>query len=370
MASAVVVATEFIVVGLLPVLAHDLSVSIAQAGRLVSAFAISAAVLGPLLTLMATSQPPQRVLMATLLLFAAGNVLSILAPHYWMLLSVRVIQGAALPVFISVGTATISALAPPERRTRALALANTGFVIGIVAAVPAGVALADNGAWWLPFLILAALAIGAALLILARYPIIHTARTPTLVGQARLLLRPLFISHLLLSVCVFAAMFAAYTYLSAWLQEIMGFDGRAVAVTLAGFGLAGLIGNSIVARLGEHGLLRATVLVVLVVAFAAGVLSIVHDSVWLVALLLALWGIAHTAAVTLCQVRVTLAGGAAPAFAMSMNISAANLGIALGALFGGVIVNLAGIEAIGWGTAVLFVAVIAMAVVTRHTAYA
>jgi DHA1 family inner membrane transport protein len=363
-ASGIVVATEFIVVGLLPVLAQNLSVSLAHAGRLVSAFAVSAAVLGPLLTLAATSQPPRRVLAATLLLFAAGNVLSILFPHFWMLLTVRVLQGAALPVFISVGTATVSALTVPGQRARALALANNGFVIGVVAAMPAGVALANDSKWWLPFLLLAILAVGAALLVLVRFPTIATSQAPTLTEQVSLLFRALFISHLLLSVSVFAAMFAAYTYLSAWLREFLGLDGHSVALTLAGFGLAGLIGNAIVMRRGDRAVLRTTVIGVCIATLAALGLS-VSRSGWLVAILLTSWGIAHTAVVTLCQVRVTLAGGATPAFAMSMNISAANLGIALGALVGGLIVERAGINAMGWGTAALFSLVAAMAVAVR-----
>lgn len=371
--SAVIVATEFIVVGLLPFLAQDLGVSLAETGRFVSAFALSAALLGPPLTLVSSSQPPLRVLVTTLMVFAAGNILATVFPGYWMLLSVRVVQGAMLPVFISMGTAAISALAVPDQRARSIALANTGFVIGVVAAVPLGVALADGGMWRLPLLALAVLAVLAAGFVFAFFPRMSgfsasgTSYVLSVRRQAAILLQAHFLAHLLLSVGVFAAMFAAYTYLSAWLQEIVGLDNRGVAAALLGFGSAGLVGNVIVARLAGGSLIRMTVLMVLIVVVAAVGLSVTYEHRLILVLLLALWGAAHTAGVTLCQVRVTLAGGSAAAFAMAMNISAANLGIALGALVGGMVVERAGVNAIGWSAAILLVGVIAGAAAIRAT---
>jgi predicted MFS family arabinose efflux permease len=106
-------------------------------------------------------------------------------------------------------------------------------------------------------------------------------------------------------------------------------------------------------------------LVVTTVALTGVCLSVLHDSPLVLALLLGVWGAAHTAAVTLCQVRVTLAGGCAPAFAMAMNISSANLGIALGAAFGGWVVEGVGVHAIAHGAACLVVVVAALAGLTH-----
>jgi DHA1 family inner membrane transport protein len=364
-ASAIVVATEFIVAGLLPVLARDLQISLSAAGSLVGAFALSAAIAGPALTLAATAMAPRTVLGGSLLVFAAGNLLAVAVPSYGMLLGVRIIQGALLPVFVSIGTATVSALSTPERRARALALANTGFVIGTIVAVPAGVALAAGGAWWPAFVALALLGLVAAGLIATSFPVAGVARDRTLGRQAVLLREPLFVSHLSLSVATFASMFASYTYLAAWLEQVAGLDVNGVAVALAGFGGAGLIGQGIATFLAERAALRATLLVVLTVALTGVGLSFARETPWLLAALLGVWGAAHTAAVTLCQVRVTLAGGRAPAFAMAMNISSANLGIALGAIFGGWVVARAGVNAIGWGAASLVIVVAAVAWLTH-----
>jgi MFS transporter, DHA1 family, inner membrane transport protein len=367
-ASTVIVATEFIVAGMLPTLARDLRIALPEAGNLVGAFALSAAVIGPPLTLAASSVPARPVLACSLLLFALGNIVAVLAPSYGVLLGVRTIQGALLPVFISVGTAAVYALARAEQRGRALALANTGFVLGTIIAMPAGVAFAADGVWWPVFVGLALLGFVAAGLMLTSFPERSVTRARTMKGQAILLFQPVFLSHLGLSVATFASMFASYTYLAAWLEQVAAFDGNGVALALAGFGAAGLIGQAVATKVANWLPLRATLWVVTTIALTGVGLSVVYEHALLLALLLGVWGAAHTAAVTLCQVRVTLAGGHAPAFAMAMNISSANLGIALGAVFGGWVVGRAGVNAIGWSAASLVIVVAALAGLTHALA--
>jgi MFS transporter, DHA1 family, inner membrane transport protein len=359
-ASAVIVATEFIVVGLLPTLAADLAISPVIAGHLVGVFALSASLLGPPLTLAAGRLASRRILIGALVLFAATDLAAVLWPHLLIIMAMRIVQGAALPVFISVGAGTVTALAAPERQGRALAIANTGFAAGIVIALPAGVALAHNGIWTPSFVALAAASLLAALLLVAIFPEPRSA-TPPHVAQAIDLLRlPAFVLHLLLSVAVFTAMFAAYSYISVWLAEVAGLDNRAIALALAGFGAAGLLGNTIAAGIADQAPLRATVFAVTVLAFAVFGLSLVTEPLLRIVLFL-LWGIAHTACVALCQVRVTFAGRRAPAFAMAMNISAANLGIALGATVGGWVVEYQGVNAIGWSSLAILPAVVFVA---------
>lgn len=366
LASTVVVATEFIVIGLLPVLAGELDVSLAEAGAFAGAFAFAAAVIGPAVTLAVSAWDARRVMAWSLTIFAVGNVLAVVAPRYGILLAVRVLQGAVLPVFISVGAAALLALAPPHRRGRALALANTGFVLGTVLAVPAGVLLAHDGAWWQAFLALALLAVLAGGLLLARFPAVAGAPPPSIREQAHLLRQPRFVSHVVLSVASFASMFAAYTYLAAWLEEGAQLSRHGVAAALAWFGAAGVIGNLVAAKVADRSPLLGTVVTVTAAALAVFVLARVPATGPVLAALLGVWGAMHTAAVTLCQVRVTLAGGAAPAFAMSMNISSANLGIALGAGLGGIVLDAWGIRAIGWGAIALLGVVAASASWTRR----
>ncbi|MBV9456756.1 MAG: MFS transporter [Bradyrhizobium sp.] len=359
-ANTVIVATEFIVVGLLPILARDLKISPAAAGHLVGVFALSAALFGPPLTVAAGRLPSPRILIGALLLFAATDLAAVLWPQFSTIAAMRILQGAALPVFISVGAATVTELAAPERQGRALALANTGFAAGLVIALPAGVALARSGVWTPSFVALAVASLLAALLLIAIFPDARSTALPHVARAIDLLRSPAFSLHLLLSVAVFTAMFAAYSYISVWLAEIAGLNNGAIALALAGFGAAGLVGNTMAAGIADQAPLRATVVAVTVLAFAVFGLSLVTAPAPRIALFL-LWGIAHTACVALCQVRVTFAGRPAPAFAMAMNISAANLGIALGAAAGGWMIGHHGINAIGWSSLAVLPAVAILA---------
>ena len=362
-ALAVVVATEFIVVGLLPALARALRTPIAQAGGLVAGFALAAALLGPGLTAWAGRWPPRNVLASSLAVFAIGNGLAVLFPRYPVLLAVRVAQGAILPVFFSVGAAALVALAPAGGRGKALADANLGTVIGLVFAVPVGVLLAGGDGWRGPFLILGGLAavMGLAMTLFPATPSVP----PDPPAQARLLTRPGFLAHLALSVAAFAAMFASYTYLSAWLRTVARLEPWAVALSLAGFGLAGLAGNALAGRVAERHPLAATVVAMLALALAQALSAAWAGGAAALAGLLALWGVAHTAVFVLCQVRVVLAGDEAAAFASALNISAANLGIALGAAFGAVIVAVLDLSRIGLGAAVLALLTALLATVMR-----
>jgi MFS transporter, DHA1 family, inner membrane transport protein len=360
-ATAVVVTTEFIVVGLLPEMARDLDISLAEAGGFVSWFALSSAILGPLLTIVASRMAPHRVLAVVLLAFALGNLAATLVPSYPVVVAVRIIQGAALPVLVSIGSAAVAQLAGPGREGWAVALVYIGVAVAIMLAVPAGVLLAEYGGWPMSFASLAILAAMATAILGTAFPRLETSGLASMNAQAMIIRRPAVQIHLLLS-----AMFAAYSYLAAFLDTITGFDSRRIAGALMGFGIAGLLGNWIAGRVADRGATAATAKVAFVLMLAMAALSLLGGTLILLLPLLAVWGAAHAAASLLCQVRVMLVAPSAPAFASSLNISAGNVGIAAGAVVGGWIVDHYGIGAVGFGGAALAACALAIAVAVQR----
>jgi MFS transporter, DHA1 family, inner membrane transport protein len=360
-ATAVVVTTEFIVVGLLPEMARDLEISVVEAGRFTSWFALASAILGPPLTIAVSRVEPGRVVGAALWAFALGNLAATLVPSYPVILSVRVVQGAALPALVSVGSVAIAKLAGQGREGQAVALVYLGVVVAIVVAVPAGVVLAEGGGWTSSFLCLAMLAAVAALLVGRAFPRQDMA-SASISCQATILRRPMVQAQLLLSGALFTAMFAAYTYLAAILEMVAGFDAKRIAVALMGYGIAGVLGNWIAGRVVDRAPTAASAGVAALLMLTLAAVSLAGGRLLLLLPLLALWGAAHTAAFLLCQVRVMLAAPGAPAFASSLNIAACNAGIAAGAEAGGWIVDQHGIGAIGFGAAVLAAVALAIAV--------
>ena len=332
------VAGEFIVVGLLPPIATEFDVSLSTAGQLTAVFAVAAAVVGPVVTLAVSRVPPRTLLTAVLALFGVGNGVIAIASDFTLVLLVRGAQGAFLPAFIGVGTAEVLRLAPAVSRGRALARANLGFVLGVLLALPAGIALAQGGDWRLSFVVLAIASVPVAAAVAVLFPRDHQTSgrpPPDAAGDLALLRQPRFLGHLALSVALFAAMFSAYTYLGAWFEDVMGLDVGRLALALLLFGAAGVAGNFVAERVADRYPLAATAVTAVALAVAVNVAAWTGGSILAAVIPLAVWGLMHTAGVTLSQVRVTLAGAAAPAFAMTLNISTANLGIAVGALAGG-----------------------------------
>ncbi len=364
-AIAVIVAIEFIAVGLLPVLARSMKLSLTEAGAFVTVFAVAAGLLGPPLTMLTERLEPRRTLVLVLVVFGVGNLMAALFADPVIVIAARVAQGAALPVFVSVANAEVAAMARTERPGLAIARLNNGLIIGLIVALPAGVALADGSDWRSPFAVLGALSLLMALLVGAMVPAGRSYESHSLLAQAGLLGDRLFLTHLLLSGSIFAAMFTAYAYLAAFLDNVAGFDPIRVALALAGFGAVGLLGNHWAGRMVDRGPVVVTMVAILALGLAMTALSLVGSSLALLMPVFALWGLAHGACFALCQVRVMLAGRRAPAFASSLNIAACNLGIAIGAAFGGVIVANLGLEAIGFGGAALALFALVIAALTR-----
>lgn len=361
-ATFVIVTSEFIVISLLPAIASDLGVSLAEAGWLVTWFALAAAIAGPPLTMLAMRKEPKLIMLVTAAIVAAGNLAVVLAPRFETLIIVRIVQGCALTVFVSVSTVAAARLAGVGREGRALAFVNTGVVAATVLGIPAGAMIADKASWPASFASLAVLGVMSIGLIATWFPRV-SATEPNAHEVSATPWQRTFMLHLLLSGLLFTAMFTGYSYVAALLIAA-GFSGTAIGWMLAGFGLAGIVGNLIAGYAADRDALAATAAVALVIAVAMAVVGHVTHAPALLAIVIGVWGAAHMAAFVVCQVRVMQVGRAMPAPAMSLNISVCNLGIALGALFGGWIVNHSGVEYTGSGggaaAAVAIVVAIAM----------
>lgn len=342
-----VVTTEFIVVGLLPLLARDLTVGVERAGWLVSLFALSAATLGPAVTLLIGRWPARPVLTITLALFGAASLVSALASSYPLLAVTRAVQGALLTPFVSVTSALAAGLVDPGRAGRAIWLVGLGVVAGTTVATPIGVALADSLGWRPVFAGLGGLACVGAGLILAVTPAAGVGSETASGRQAAILQRPLVLAHLLLSALLFTAMFASYSYIAAYLEAVVGLAGPRLAAALLAFGVAGIIGNAFVVRQVDRNPTRLTAIVAACLVLSNAVLPLAGGSVVAVCGPLLLWGGAHMAAFTACQVRVMFAAADAASFAASLNIAVCNLGVALGGVLGGWVVSSLGVGLLG-----------------------
>ncbi|HGE2015782.1 MFS transporter [Pseudomonas aeruginosa] len=365
----VIVTTEFLIVGLLPSLSRDLGISISTAGQLVTLFAFTVMLAGPPLTAALAHLDRRKLFAGILLLFAASNALAAAAPNLWVLAIARFLPALALPLFWGTASETAASLVSPAHQGQAVARVYLGISAALLLGIPLGTLAANAIGWRGAFWALATLSLLMAVaLLLWMPPVARTARV-NFARQARIFCEPFFLANVALSVVVFTAMFVAYTYLADILERIAGVAPAHVGWWLMGFGAIGLIGNWIGGRAVSHSPLKATALFLVILAL--GMAAVAPFANWPVALwgALALWGIANTALYPICQVRVMSSVEHSQALAGTTNVSAANAGIGLGALLGGLAIPELGLASIGYvAAAVALVAVLLVPITARMRA--
>ncbi|MBB5735266.1 DHA1 family inner membrane transport protein [Xanthomonas arboricola] len=343
--------TEFVIMGLLQQVATDLGVSLSAAGLLISGYALGVFVGAPVLTLASARLPRKAVLVGLMAIFTLGNVACALAPDYTGLMVARVLTSLAHGTFFGVGAVVATSLVPAERRASAISLMFAGLTVATLLGVPAGAWLGLQLGWRATFWAVAIVGVLATAAVALWVPANAGAAAPVswrqevaVLGRGQVLLA------LAITVVGYAGVFAVFTYIQPLLVDVSGFAQTAVSPVLLVFGVGMIAGNLLGGRLADRrptaALLGSLAALVLVLAAIGLVLHTKTAMVVFVGLL----GVAAFATVAPLQLRVLEhARGAGQNLASSLNIAAFNLGNALGAWLGGVVIAThAGLVATPW----------------------
>jgi DHA1 family inner membrane transport protein len=346
--------TEFIIMGLLTQVSQDLRISIPTAGTLISGYAVGVAVGAPLLTLATRRWPRKQLLLALMGIFIAGNAAAALAPGYGALMAARVLTSLTHGTFFGVGAVVATGLVPPEKRASAIALMFSGLTLATLLGVPAGAWIGQHFGWRMAFAAVAGVGV-LALAILAAFVPRDAGRpeaTP-LRKELAVLARAQVWLGLGVTVFGFAGLFALYTYVEPLLTQITRMGDGLVAATLLLFGAGLAAGNLLGGRLADRGVVRALLLTIaaLMAVLIAGRWAFGHSA--LAMAYVVLLGTVAFATVAPMQMRVLQqAGPHGATLASSLNIAAFNLGNALGAWVGGlVLAGGLGLTALAWAGA-------------------
>ncbi|KAB2897712.1 MAG: MFS transporter [Burkholderiaceae bacterium] len=346
--------TEFIIMGLLTQVSEDLRISIPTAGTLISGYAIGVAVGAPVLTLLTRGWPRKRLLLALMLIFIAGNVAAVLAPGYEWLMAARVLTSLTHGTFFGVGAVVATGLVPAEKRASAIALMFSGLTLATLLGVPVGAWIGQHFGWRMAFAAVAGVGV-AALAILALFVPRDQGRPAVMPLRQELavLARGQVWLGLGITVFGFAGVFALYTYVEPLLTQITHMGDNLVAVTLLLFGAGLAAGNLLGGKLADRGVMRALFLSIgaLMVVLAAGRWAFGHSA--LAMAYVVVLGTVAFATVAPMQMRVLQQAGPEGAnLASSLNIAAFNLGNALGAWAGGLVLTQGlGLLSVGWAAA-------------------
>ncbi|MCZ8254320.1 MAG: MFS transporter [Polaromonas sp.] len=356
--------TEFVIMGLLLQVSADLGVTIASAGLLISGYALGVAVGAPLLTLATRKLPRKTVLLALMAIFTLGNLACALAPDYGSLMAARVITSMAHGTFFGVGSIVATGLVAPERKASAIAIMFSGLSLATLLGVPAGAWLGLHYGWRSTFWVVTLIGL-LAFVVLAIFVPRSAAEngTSTIRQELAGLARAQVLLGLLMTVLGFAGLFAIFTYIQPILTQITGFSDAAVSPILLVFGGGFFVGNLLGGRLADRGLRMSLLLTLGALALVLGVMGFVLHSPIATVVFVGLLGAASFATVAPLQMRVLQqAHGAGQNLAASLNIGAFNVGNALGAWLGGLVVSSSyGLGGLSWLAALITVAGIVVA---------
>src|SRR3984893_61637 len=208
MASFGIGTTEFVIMGLLPDVAGDLSATIPQAGLLVSGYALGVAFGPPILAVATARLDRRRALLLLIAIFIVGNVLCALAPSYALLMGARIVTAFCHGAFFGLGAVGASEVVPPQKRAQAIALMFTGLTLANVLGVPFGTALGQAAGWRATFWAVVGLGIAAALTLYAWLPRGIKSTGAGLIQEARTLCRVQVLLAMLISVLATGSLFS------------------------------------------------------------------------------------------------------------------------------------------------------------------
>jgi len=245
--------SEFMLAGLLPAIAADLGVTVAQAGLLTSAFAAGMVVGAPVMAALGRRWSPRATLAGFLALFIAAHAVGALTDEFAVLLATRAIAAMANAGFLAVTLSTLALLVPEGARARALAVILGGTTLALVAGAPAGAVLGDALGWRSALWAVAIVSVPALLAVLVAVPNRPgDEAAPDLRTELRVLTRPSLRTVLLLAVLVNGATFGAFTYLAPLVTDEAGLGSGAIPIALALFGIGAFIGVGAAGRLADR----------------------------------------------------------------------------------------------------------------------
>ncbi|GAV10788.1 MFS transporter [Paenibacillus sp. NAIST15-1] len=353
--------TEFISVGLLPLIANDLRIPVTTAGLTVSLYALGATFGAPILTALTSSMSRKKLLLWIMIVFIIGNTVAALSTTIGILLVARVISAFSHGVFMSIGSTIAADLVPEDRRASAISIMFTGLTVATVTGVPFGTFIGQQLGWRTAFITIVIIGVIAIIAnsILVPSNLRQGVKTSfrdqlKLVTNGRLLL--LFI----ITALGYGGTFVVFTYLSPLLQDITGFKEGTVAVILLAYGIAIAIGNMIGGKLSNQNPIGALFYMFIVQAVVLFILMFTAPFKVAGLITILLMGLLAFMNVPGLQVYVVILAErfvpSAVDVASAINIAAFNAGIAIGSFVGGIVTDSIGLIHTTWIGALMVLA--------------
>ncbi|MCM3116103.1 MFS transporter [Neobacillus sp. MER 74] len=356
--------TEFISVGLLPLIAQDLHIPVTTAGLTVSLYALGVMVGAPVLTSMTSRMSGKTLLLWIMIVFIIGNGIAASATTISVLLAARVISALAHGVFMSIGSTIAADLVPANRRASAISIMFSGLTVATVTGVPFGTFIGQQYGWRLAFILIVIVGIIGFIANWILIPSLLKKGNQTSVrDQFKLLTNGRLVLLFIITALGYGGTFVVFTYLSPLLQEITGFNESSIAIILLVYGLAIAVGNMVGGKLSNRNPIKSLFYMFIVQAVVLLVLMFTAPFKIAGLITIIFMGLLAFMNVPGLQVYVVILAEryvpSAVDVASAINIAAFNAGIAIGSYLGGAITDSIGLIHTTWiGALMVLVAAI------------
>ncbi|MFO3787249.1 MFS transporter [Bacillus mojavensis] len=345
--------TEFISVGLLPLISDDLHIPVTTAGLTVSLYALGVTFGAPILTSLTSSMSRKTLLLWIMIIFIAGNTMAASASSIGVLLAARVISAFSHGVFMSIGSTIAADLVPENKRASAISIMFTGLTVATVTGVPFGTFIGQQLGWRFAFMVIIAVGIIAVIANSILVPSnLRKGTKTTMRDQFKLVTNGRLLLLFVITALGYGGTFVVFTYLSPLLQEVTGFKAGTVAIILLVYGIAIAIGNMIGGKLSNRNPIGALFYMFIIQALVLFTLTFTAPYKIAGLITILFMGLLAFMNVPGLQVYVVMLAErfvpSAVDVASAINIAAFNAGIALGSFLGGVITDSIGLIHTAW----------------------
>lgn len=327
--------SEFVVAGILPEIAADLQISLAQAGSLITVFAIGMIVGAPLMTMLTMRLSKRLTLVLALVVFVAGHVVVALGSDFAILMIARFVTALATGAFWAVSAVVATRAVDPSLGSRAVGIVGAGGSLATVLGVPLGAFLAHHVGWRGTFWALAVAAAVAVVFIARLVPNEVSSRQPSLRSELAGL-RSLRL-WLVLAACATTCggVLATYSYIAPILIEQAGVSTSLVPLVLTGFGVGSFIGTIVAGRLGDTHPHLVTIVTPAVTTIILLGIALFSGSAWLTVILVVLLGLFGLSANTVLIHLAVRFASEAGTLGSALSVASFNAGTAIGTAIAG-----------------------------------
>lgn len=331
--------TEFVIMGLLPNIAHDFKVTVSQAGQLITGYALGVAIGGPILVMLTIKLNRKYLLILLMSIFIIGNIAASFSTSHGFMMTARIITSLAHGSFFGIGSILAANMVQPQYRASAMALMFMGLSLSNILGVPFGTLIGQNFGWAMTFIVIAIIGFLALLGIIAFVPNPKAASQSSVLNELKILKEKRLWLTLAVTLFGFSSVFAYFTYISSILIDVSHIKESLISFMLIIFGVGVTLGNMIGGKLADWNLNKALKLIFSVFILYFIVLYFIQMSGIIMVLGIFLFGVIGFSMSPSLQFKSTIISQDAPTLASTLNQSAFNLGNALGAFVGGLVVT-------------------------------